>query len=138
MKPTHLSRRLLQAVATVPTVILITGLVFVGHGRALAAGLVDLVLVMLIAFRWGFIEAGVASVLAAGCLDFFYMEPAFSLYERDPQDWISSIIFVVVALTAGHFADGIKRKAIRTENERTRLEKLYLTSRDISPAIFSC
>ena len=59
------------------------------------------------------------------------MPPIFSLYERDPQDWISSEIFVTIALTAGHFAGRVKRKAIQTESERTRLEKLYLTSRDI-------
>ncbi len=51
--------------------------------------------------------------------------------ERDPQDWLSSGLFVIIALTVGHFADRIKQKAIQTESERTRLEKLYLTSRDI-------
>jgi two-component system, OmpR family, sensor histidine kinase KdpD len=86
---------------------------------------------MLIAFRWGFFQAVVASVLAAACMDYFYMAPFFSLYERDPQDWISTGIFVAVALTAGHFADQIKQKAVQTDNERTRLERLYLTSRDI-------
>jgi two-component system sensor histidine kinase KdpD len=131
MKYTRFTRRLLQTVAIVPIIPLTTGLIYVSHGKALTAGLVELVLVMLIAFLFGFSEAAVASVLAVACLDFFYMPPIFSLLEHDPQDWISSGIFVTVALTAGHFADGIKRKATQTERERTRLEKLYLTSRDI-------
>src|ERR1700728_2781781 len=131
MKRTHLATRLLRTAAVVSVVALATGLVYQGHGKALTAGLIDLVLVMLIAFRWGFLEAVVASVLAVGSLDFFYMVPIFSLYEHDPQDWISSLIFVTIALTAGHFAAGIKQKAGQTENERTRLERLYLTSRDI-------
>jgi two-component system, OmpR family, sensor histidine kinase KdpD len=131
MKCTHVTTRLLRTVAVVPVVALVTGLVYQGHGKALTAGLIDLVLVMLIAFRWGFLEAVVASVLAAGCLDFFYMAPIFSLYEHDPQDWISSVIFVTIALTAGHFAAHIKQKAAQTESERSRLERLYLTSRDI-------
>jgi two-component system sensor histidine kinase KdpD len=38
---------------------------------------------------------------------------------------------VTIALTAGRFADRVKQRAIQTESERTRLEKLYLTSRDI-------
>jgi two-component system, OmpR family, sensor histidine kinase KdpD len=117
--------------AIVPLVPLLTGVIYLSHGKALTAGLIELVLVMLIAFRWGFPEAAVASVLAVACLDYFYMAPIFSLYERDPQDWLSSGIFVTIALTAGHFADRIKQKATQTENERTRLEKLYLTSRDI-------
>jgi two-component system, OmpR family, sensor histidine kinase KdpD len=125
------TKRLLQSVAIVPVVPLLTGVIYLSHGKALTAGLIELVVVMLIAFRWGFPEAAVASVLALACLDYFYMPPIFSLYERDPQDWISSGIFVTIALTAGHFADRIKQKAIQTESERTRLEKLYLTSRDI-------
>jgi two-component system, OmpR family, sensor histidine kinase KdpD len=131
MKRTHLPTRLLRTISVVPVVALVTGLVYHGHGKALTAGLIDLVLVMLIAFRWGFLEAVVASVLAVGSLDFFYMVPIFSLYEHDPQDWISSGIFVTIALTAGHFAARIKQKAAQTESERTRLERLYLTSRDI-------
>jgi two-component system, OmpR family, sensor histidine kinase KdpD len=131
MKDTHVIRRLLQTVAIVPVVPLLTGIIYLSHGKPLTAGLIELVLVMLIAFQCGFPEAAVASVLAVACLDYFYMAPIFSFYERDPQDWISSGVFVVIALTAGHFADRIKRKAIQTESERTRLERLYLTSRDI-------
>jgi two-component system sensor histidine kinase KdpD len=125
------TKRLLQTIATIPVVPLLTGVIYLSHGKALTAGLIELVLVMLIAFRWGFPEAAVTSVLGVACLDYFYMAPIFSLYEREPQDWISSGIFVTIALTAGHFADRIKQKAIQTESERTRLEKLYLTSRDI-------
>ena len=126
-----MTKRLLRSIAIVLVVPLLTGAIYLSHGKALTAGLIELVLVMLIAFRWGFPEAAVASVLAVACLDYFYMPPIFSLYERDPQDWLSSGIFVVIALTAGHFADRIKQKATQTESERTRLEKLYLTSRDI-------
>jgi two-component system sensor histidine kinase KdpD len=125
------TKRLLQTIAIVPVVPLLTGAIYLSHGKALTAGLIELVIVMLIAFRWGFPEAAVASVLAVACLDYFYMAPIFSLYERDPQDWLSSGIFVAIALAAGHFADRIKQKAIQTESERTRLEKLYLMSRDI-------
>ena len=131
MKYKRVIERLLPVIAIVPALPLFTGIVYLIHGKALTAGLIELVLVMLIAFRWGFVPAAVASILAVASLDYFYMAPIFSLYERDPQDWLSSGIFVTIALTAGHFADGIKRKAIQTESERTRLEKLYLTSRDV-------
>jgi two-component system sensor histidine kinase KdpD len=63
----------------------------------LTAGLIDLVLVMHIAYRWGFIQTVIASMVAAACLDYFYMPPIFSLYEHDFQDWISSGMFVIVA-----------------------------------------
>src|ERR1700722_4692476 len=123
--------RALQTAAAVSAIILATFLVFRVHGKALTAGLVDLVLVMLIAFRFGFVEAIASALVSVACLDFFYMPPVFSLYERDPQDWLSSLIFVIIALTAGRFVTQIKEKEARTEIERRRLEKLYLTSRDI-------
>ena len=109
----------------------VTTAVFQLHGKALTAGLVDLVMVMLIAFRFGLIESIISAVVAVGSLDFFYMAPVFSLYEREPQDWISSIVFVVVALAAGHFVTRLQAKAARTELERVRVQRLYLMSRDI-------
>jgi two-component system, OmpR family, sensor histidine kinase KdpD len=125
------TRRLLQIVVVVLVVPLLTCIVYWVHGKPLTAGLVDLVLVILIGFRWGFVEAGVASTVAVASLDFFYMPPIFSFYQDDPQDWVSSGMFLTIALTAGHFANGIKRKAIQTESEQKRLERLFLTSRDI-------
>src|ERR1700755_1836145 len=123
MKCPQVATRLVRIAAVIPVAALVTGSVYHGHGKALTAGLIDLVLVMLIAFRWGFFEAAVAAVLAVASLDFFYMVPIFSLYEHDPQDWISTVIFVTIALTAGHFAARIKQKAAQTESERTRLER---------------
>jgi two-component system, OmpR family, sensor histidine kinase KdpD len=123
--------RVLQTVSAASIIILATFLAFRVHGNALTAGLIDLVLVMLIAFRFGFVEAVASALVSIACLDFFYMPPVFSLYERDPQDWLSSVLFVIIALTAGRFVTQIKEKEARTEAERRRLEKLYLASRDI-------
>jgi two-component system, OmpR family, sensor histidine kinase KdpD len=131
MKHPEVVRHLLRALAIVAAVPLLTAVVFAGHGEVLTAALMDLVLVMLIAYRWGFIQTVIASVLAVTCMDYFYMPPVFTLYERDPQDWISSGMFVSLALAAGYIADRIKRSASQNANERTRLEKLYLTSRDV-------
>ena len=131
MKYPQAIRHFVRAVAIIAAVPLLTAIVFAGHGKVLTAGLVDLVFVMLIANRWGFIQTVIASAMAAACLDYFYMPPIFSLYECDPQDWISSGMFVALALAVGYIADRIKRSAIQNDCERTRLEKLYLTSRDV-------
>ena len=131
MKHPEVVRHLFRSAGVVAAVSLLSTISFVGHGKVLTAGLLNLVLVMLIANRWGFIQTVVASVMAAASLDYFYMPPIYSLYERDPQDWISSGMFVSLALAAGYIADRIKRGASQNEAERTRLEKLYLTSRDV-------
>jgi two-component system sensor histidine kinase KdpD len=71
MKYKQAAKRLLRTLATLSVVVLVTGLLYHWHDKASTAGLINLVLVMLIAFRWGFIQAAIASVLAVGCLDYF-------------------------------------------------------------------
>ena len=66
--------------------VLLTTIGYRCQARALTTGLVDLLLVMLIAFRWGFIEAAAGSIAAVAFLDFYYMPPILSFYENDPQD----------------------------------------------------
>jgi two-component system, OmpR family, sensor histidine kinase KdpD len=116
---------------TIPVVALATVAAYQCHAKPLTAGIVDLALVMLVAFRWGFAEGILISVVAVACLDFFYMPPIFSLYEKDPQDWISSLIFVAIGLLVCRFANHLRKQATDTSMERARLEKLYLTSRDL-------
>lgn len=125
------ARRLLRSAITVPALALLTAVASQCHAKPLTAGLIDIVVVVLIAFRWGFIEAAIASATAVAMLDFFYMPPLLSFYENDPQDWISSGAFATIALLASRFADTLRKQAIATDQERTRLEQLYLTSRDI-------
>jgi len=131
MKQPEVVRHLVRAIAVIAAVPLLTAVVFAAHGKVLTASLTDLVLVILVAYRWGVIQTVLASVMASACLDYFYMPPIFSLYERDPQDWISSGMFIGLALAAGYIADRIKSSASQNADERTRLEKLYLTSRDV-------
>jgi two-component system sensor histidine kinase KdpD len=79
------TKRLLHIIAIIPAVPLLTGVIYLSHGKALTAGLIELVLLMLIAFRWGFPEAAVTSVLAVACLDYFYMAPIFFSRRERPS-----------------------------------------------------
>jgi len=125
------ARRLLRGAATITVLVLVTAIDYRFHSSPLTAGLGDLLLVMLAAFRWGFIEAAAASVGAVASLDFFFMPPILSLYEEKPQDWIASAIFLLIALFVSQFADRLRKQTIAADRERMRLERLYLTSRDI-------
>jgi two-component system, OmpR family, sensor histidine kinase KdpD len=136
MNRTHGTRlqrniRPLRIAATLPFIALVAFIAYQFHAKALTAGLIELSVVMLIAFRWGFIEAAFGSVAAVAFLDFFYMPPIFSFYETDPQDWISSAIFALMAIFVSRFADRLRRQAIDTNRERLRLERLYQASRDV-------
>jgi two-component system, OmpR family, sensor histidine kinase KdpD len=123
--------RMLRSLATIPILALVTFIGYVCHAHVLTTGVVDLVLILLIAFRWGFVEGAVATAAAAAFLDFFYMPPILSFYEREPQEWIATAVFALIALFLSRFADAIHCQAADTALERARLERLYLTSRDI-------
>ena len=127
----HGSERTLRSAATIPILALVTFIGYTCHAAALTTGVIDLVLILNIAFRWGFVEGAVASAAAVASLDFFFMPPLLSFYEREPQDWIATIVFALIAIFLSRFADALHRQSTETSQERARLERLYLTSRDI-------
>ena len=127
----HECKRTLRSAATIPILALVTFIGYTCHAAVLTAGVIDLVLILVIAFRWGFVESAVASAAAVASLDFFFMPPLLSFYERKPEDWIATSVFALIAIFLSRFADALHRQSRETRQERARLERLYLTSRDI-------
>jgi two-component system, OmpR family, sensor histidine kinase KdpD len=131
MNRMHGWERALRSAATIPILGLVTFAGYVCHASALTAGVVDLLFILFIAFRWGFVEGAVASAAAVASLDFFFMPPLLSFYEREPQDWIATAVFALIALFLSRLAHTLHRQATETGLERESLERLYLTSQDI-------
>jgi two-component system, OmpR family, sensor histidine kinase KdpD len=127
----HWIKRLLRALVTAPIVAAVTVIAYGCHAKAFAAGFLYLLPIVFIAFGWGFFEASIASVLAVGCLDYFFTEPLFRFYMSDPQDWLALTGFEAIVLIVSRLADRLKHHAAETNNQRERVEKLYLMSRDI-------
>jgi two-component system, OmpR family, sensor histidine kinase KdpD len=124
-------QRTARVVATIPVIGAVTLFAYSAHAKALTAGFIYLLPIMVIAFRWGFIEAAIASVIAAGCLDYFFTQPLFTFYEQDPQDWVALGFFEALALLTSHFANHLERKVKEAQQQRARAERLYRMSRDI-------
>src|SRR5580692_9496053 len=125
------TKRLLRVLASAPIVALVTVIAYCAHAKSFVAGFIYLFPIMLIAFGWGFIEASIASVLAVGCLDYFFTEPLFHFYMSDPQDWVALTSFEAIVLIVSRFAERLKHHATETNDQRERIEKLYVMSRDI-------
>lgn len=130
MRPESI-RRVVHALATAPIVSAVTAIAYGWHAKAFAAGFLYLLPIMFVAFRWGFLEASVASVLAGGCLDYFFTQPLFHFEMSDPQDWIALALFEAVVLVVSRLADRLKHHTAEADAQRERVEKLYLMSRDI-------
>lgn len=127
----HVVKRVLCSLASIGIVMLITAVAYESHARSFIAGFLYLFPLMLIAFRWGFPEAMVASIFAVGCLDYFFTRPFLNFYVEDPQDRIALICFEATFLVTSLLADRLRRSAKRTDERRRQVEMLYIMSREV-------
>jgi two-component system sensor histidine kinase KdpD len=131
MFPAHAERRLLRILATGLTVAIITWIAYHMQAKAFIVGFLYLLLVLPVAFLWGFLEATVASILAIGCLDYFFTQPLFHFYMSDPQDWVALIAFEAVVLIVSRLASRLRDQAVETAVHEASVDRLYTMSREL-------
>jgi two-component system, OmpR family, sensor histidine kinase KdpD len=108
-----------------------TGVAFFLHFNLSSATSLHLLLIVLIALRWGFLAASTASLLSVACLDYYFTEPYFQLSMSDPHDWFALIVFEIVALLVSRLSSKLKVHAAEAESQRSRLQMLYELSQNI-------
>lgn len=96
-----------------------------------AAGSLELLLVVLVALRWGFVQATVVSVTSVLCLNFFFTDPVFAFTVADPKNLVSLATFEATALVVSRLSSRVRQQAAQVELERKRNAKLYELSRAI-------
>jgi two-component system, OmpR family, sensor histidine kinase KdpD len=121
----------LHLLASIGVVMLVTVVAYESHARSFVAGFLYLFPLMLIAFRWGFPEAMIASIVAVGCLDYFFTQPLLHFYVEDPQDRVALACFEATFLVTSQLADRLRRYALRADERRRQVEMLYIMSREI-------
>ena len=109
----------------------ITWLAYGLHAKSFIAGFLYLLLVLPIAFRWGFLEATVASIMAVACLDYFFTQPLLRFYMSDPQDWVALSAFEAVVLIVSRLANRLRRQALETAAHEASVDRLYTMSREL-------
>jgi two-component system sensor histidine kinase KdpD len=111
--------------------LLITGVAFRPRFNLSSATSLHLLLVTVVALRWGFLEASVVSLVSVGCLDYFLTEPLFHLYMTGPQDWVALITFEGVSLVVSRLSNRVSRHARASELHGANLQKLYELSQGV-------
>jgi two-component system sensor histidine kinase KdpD len=91
------------------------------HFNLSSATSAHLFLVVIIALRWGFFEASIASIVSVACLDYFFTVPLFAFYISDSQDWVALITFEAAALLVSKLSDrvnlfGAESNAVRNQS----------------------
>jgi two-component system, OmpR family, sensor histidine kinase KdpD len=107
------------------------GVAFAMRFNLSTAGSLELLLVVLIALRWGRIPATIASVVAVFCLNYLFMPPIFRLTVADPGNWVSLLTFESTALLVGALSSKARINAAQADLQRQRTAKLYELSRAI-------
>lgn len=101
------------------------------HLNFSAASSISLLVVVLTALRLGFWPATGASVVAAICLDYFFVSPILSFQIADPQNWIALASFEFTALVVSRLSIRVQDHMREAVIHRQNAERLYELSRSI-------
>jgi two-component system, OmpR family, sensor histidine kinase KdpD len=101
------------------------------HFNLSTAGSIDLLIVVLIALKVGFWEATGSSLVAVGCLAYFFAPPILSLRVSDPENWVALASFELTALIVSRLSDQVQNQTREAVLERSNATKLYELSRSI-------
>jgi|WetSurMetagenome_2_1015567.scaffolds.fasta_scaffold20325_2 two-component system, OmpR family, sensor histidine kinase KdpD len=99
--------------------------------NATTAGFGYLLLVLVIASVWGFVEASVASVTATLTFNFFFFPPVGTFNIADTHNWVALLSFLGTSLIASRLSTKAKMKALDAIERQNDIERLYSFSRAI-------
>jgi len=93
-------------------------------------GFVLFLVIVVTTLRLGFWQATVTSVVAVGCLDFFFTEPLFSL-KTDAAGLTALAAFETAALVVSRLSAQVQLQARIANQQRSNMERLYQLARNI-------
>jgi two-component system, OmpR family, sensor histidine kinase KdpD len=99
--------------------------------NATTVGFLYLLLVLIVASTWGFIEASVLSIAATFALNFFFLPPVGTFHIAEAQNWIALFTFLTTSLIASRLSTKAKQRALDAMEHQRDIERLYTFSRAI-------
>ena len=125
-------RRILRLAACLAAVAAVT---FVGKRllpvNATTIGFAYLLLVLVVASTWGFVDALVTSFAATVAFNYFFLPPVGTLTIADPQNRIALFSFLTASWIASRLSTEARRRAADALERQQDLERLYTFSRAI-------
>jgi two-component system sensor histidine kinase KdpD len=95
------------------------------------AGFAYLLAILVIATRWGFLEATVASLVAVLCFNFFFFSPVGTFNIADPHNWVALFAFLATSIIASRLSARAKQRTREALDRQKEMERLYALSRAI-------
>jgi len=75
------------------------------------SALLYLLVVVLISLKGSFLSSTLVSVLAVGCLDYFFTTPLFRLGMNDPRSYVAMIVFVTTSVVITRLVSRVRKQA---------------------------
>ncbi len=91
-----------------------------------------LLVVVLVAVRFGRAPAVTATCVGVACFDFFFVPPRFTMAVSDFQYLITFGVMLAVGLITGHLTAGLRFQARVAAQREERVRALYEFARDLS------
>lgn len=99
--------------------------------NATTVALTFLLAVLWISANWGFWFAAFLAVLSTLAFNFFFLPPFGTFTIADPQNWVALFAFLLTAVIAGQLSERARREAMRANQRRTEIERLYSFSQSL-------
>ena len=90
-----------------------------------------LLLVLLVASRWGLTLATTTAVVATLAFNYFFLPPVRTFTIADPQNWIALLAFLVSAILASRLSERARRETENATRRRKEVERLYSLSQQL-------
>ncbi len=94
--------------------------------------LLVLVVVLAIAALGGMVVGTVAAIVASLLINWFFVEPYSTLTIGDTENFISLVVFIVVAITTGALVDTISRRSLEAQRARREAEELVRSTTSLA------
>lgn len=95
------------------------------HVNETTVALTFLVLILLVASRWGLRHSIYLSLLSAAAFNFFFLPPVFTFTVRDPRNWVALLAFIISGAIGSRLAEKAKEEAEDARSRQRETEKLY-------------
>ncbi len=90
-----------------------------------------LLVVLLLASRWGLTVAITTAVVATLAFNYFFLPPVHTFTIADPQNWIALLAFLTSAIVASRLSERARREALNATRRRKEVERLYSLSQQL-------
>jgi two-component system sensor histidine kinase KdpD len=104
------------------------------HANATTAGFGYLVVVLLVALRFGLGASTVASLASTACYNYFFLPPVGTWTISEPANWVALTAFLLASVIVSRLVARERRRAEEAEARRLEMEALYDLSVDLFAA----